>query len=136
MRHVLAMMPEVTQIQTERAVLAHAHDLAHGVEELWFAVGRQAHHLVFIAEVRKAKVLCERRIEDPERMRKVDASIDPDPVAASHPPGRAGKIAKAIHRQHHRFLEGRHQIGRGQMGQMMFHVMDLGPEPLPRKQLR
>ena len=48
--------------------------VAHLVGEARLAVGRQAHHLVFVAVLRKAEKLGERGVEQPQRMREVDAA--------------------------------------------------------------
>jgi len=100
--NTLAMMAEEAQIEHVRAIGPQAHDLAHGLHEGRPAIGRKPHDLVLVAVVGKSEKLCERLIEDAERMGKIDAPIDPNRGALANAPSSARKIAKSIDRNHHR----------------------------------
>src|SRR5450830_1642086 len=95
------------------------HDLPHLAYEARLAIGRKAHHLVFVAVARKAEILRQRLIEDTERMRKIDLVLGLDAAAAADTPGGAGKIAEAVHRHRHRIIERRNEKSRPQMGKVM-----------------
>src|ERR1043166_173561 len=57
-------------------------------------------------------------------MREKNAVIDLNIVTASHAPGRAGKVAEAIHRDTDCLVEFGNQKSRGEMREVMFDVMD------------
>src|SRR5215471_13703769 len=75
--NVVGVMPEIFQGQPESTIIRlDTHDLTHLCEELWFAVRRQSHDFVFVAVVGKPDELRQRRIKNPQRMRKINAFID------------------------------------------------------------
>jgi hypothetical protein len=51
--------------------------------------------------------------------------IDFDPSSLPHAHGRAGEVAKAVNGDTGGFLESGNEKRRGEMGQMMFDVVDL-----------
>src|SRR6516165_3194105 len=73
--YVLTMVAEEFQIEFEATSGEQAHNLAHGVDQPEMAIRREAHHLIFVAIMRKAEILRERLIENTERMRKIHAAI-------------------------------------------------------------
>ena len=129
----LAVMAEAREIQREAAIALEPHDAAHGLEVFRLAVGRQAHHLVFVAVVRKADELRDRLVEHAERMREMHAPIDADLAAAAQAPSRAGEIAEAVHRHANGLLEWRHVEGRRQMRPVMLHEFDTAVERLAQR---
>src|SRR5436305_1014618 len=64
------MMSEITEIQSECAVVAQQHDTPQLIHEPRLAIGRQPHDLVLVSIMRKAKILGYCLIEDTERMGK------------------------------------------------------------------
>src|ERR1022692_1307549 len=90
---LVAVMAEVGEVQLEAAVRSELHDLAHLVQLAGLAVRREAHHLVLIAIVREAEILGQRLVEEPKRMREVDAPLYREFVTAADAPGRAGEVA-------------------------------------------
>ena len=94
---------EIIQIQMEGAVGLHVDQVIEDLfGELWLAIGRQAHQLVLARIHLEAGVISERRIEQPERMRKVDFLQDFEPIAAAVSHRSCGPFADAIHGQDRR----------------------------------
>lgn len=122
---VFVVVAEEFEVEPECAVFLEDDDLTHGLEKPRFAVGSQAHHFVFIAVMRKPDELSQRRVKDTKRVRKVDAVIDFDVVAAAHPPSGAGEVAKAIDREADRFGERRNKERGGKMSEVVFDLMNL-----------
>jgi hypothetical protein len=58
-------------------------------------------------------------VEDAERVREQDASLDLDVRALAQPPGGAGKIAEPVDRDDDGFFERRNMECRRQMGEVM-----------------
>src|SRR5262249_50999479 len=107
----LAMMAEEAQIERIRAIGLQAHDFVHVLQEGWSAIGGKPHDFVLIAVVGKAEKLGERLIEDAERMRKIDATIDLNRGALADAPSSTRKIAKSIERNHNRPFKRRNMEG-------------------------
>ena len=120
------MMAEELEVQFEGAIALQAHDPTHLLEKLWLAVRRQSHDFVFVAVVRKAEILGERRIKDSERVGEINAAIDPNAVRSSDAPSDAGEITEAIHGKHDRVGKRRYKIGGREVCQVMFDVMNFG----------
>src|SRR5262249_38490746 len=83
------------------------------------------HHFVFVSVMRKSEKLGNRLIEDAERMGKIDAPIDSNRGALAYPPSSACKIAKSVDRNRGSPFKRRDMKGRGQMGRVMLHSMNL-----------
>ena len=130
-RHIAPVMAEIVEIELERAIGHQTNDLAHGVQIDRPAIGREAHHLVFVAVVRKAEILGQRLIEDAERMREVHAAVDRERAPSPHAPGCAGEVAEAVDRNDDRLIEGRHVKGGGKMREMMFDIVERAPKACP-----
>ncbi len=81
----------------------------------------------------KAEILRERLIEDAERMREIDAAIDPDGGALPDTPGGAGEIAKTVDRDDDRLLEGRDVEGGGEVGEMVLDLVKFRANGLARE---
>src|SRR5947209_16339896 len=62
--NVADMVPEKFQIQPEGSVGTNPHDLAKRIEKGRLAVGREAHHFVFVAIIRKPEELGQRGIKN------------------------------------------------------------------------
>src|SRR5882724_7051673 len=77
-RDIFHVMPEKSEIQIESAVGPQSNDLPHLLQEFGFAVGGQAHDLVFVPVKRKTKPLSQRGIENTQRVREINASVDLD----------------------------------------------------------
>src|SRR5262245_48870803 len=90
---VLVVMTEVPEIQPIGAVRFDMNQLTHLLKKYWATVRRQAHYFVFVAEMEEAEKLGKGRIENTERMRKINTTIDLDIALGSHSPGSAGEVA-------------------------------------------
>ena len=93
--------------------------------EAGLAVGGEAHHLVLVAEAGEAQELGDRGVEEPQRVREVDAIEHlarslPRPTA-SH---RRDEVAEAVDREAHRLLERRAEEGRGEVGEVVLDGME------------
>ena len=61
-------------------------------------------------------------------MGKPDLAIQAQLVALAMAPGSAGEVAEAVHRNHGGFLERRGEEGRGQVGTVVLHEVQPGPD--------
>ena len=116
-------MREVIEVQAERAVALHAHDVAHGVYLRRFAVGREAHDFVLIAVMRKAEKLRYGGVEDPERVWKADFAEDFDLVLRGDAPHRADEVTETVHRQDRSIVERRDKVRGRQVRAVMLDMM-------------
>src|SRR2546422_4363896 len=83
------------EAETKRGIIrapVRAHDVAESVELLGLPVGGETHHFVFVAEFQEAEILCQRRVIQPERMRKRHGALNFHPRPCTCPPHRAGEI--------------------------------------------
>ncbi len=99
------MVAKEFQIKLELTCREQAHNLAHGLDEQGMAIRRKAHHLVFVAIMRKSEVLRECLIENTERMRKIHAAMNRDFGLRCRAPGRAREIAETIDRDNRRLIK-------------------------------
>jgi hypothetical protein len=97
-------MNEVVEVEAD-LIAFDAHDVADQSGKARFAVRRQTHHLVFVAVLREAEQLRERRVEQAKRMREADAAADVDPTSPPHAPHDAAEVAKAIDGDDRRLVE-------------------------------
>src|ERR1051326_5616965 len=99
-RHLnsLGVMAKVIEVQTKLPVLFGANDLAKLVDESRPAVRREAHHLAFVAVMRKAEKLCCRRVDDAGRVWILNLAKDVDRVSLTQRPHRRDEIAEAVDR--------------------------------------
>lgn len=65
-RHLVPVMAKEAQIECVGSILFRANDLPHGIQIARFAVGCQAHDLVFVAVLGKPEMLRDCLIEDAE----------------------------------------------------------------------
>ena len=91
---LLGVVAEVGEVQFEAAVANEFHDAAHLRQEAWRSVGRQPHHFVFVAVMRKAEILRDRLIENAERMREQRPALDVDGRASPTPQAALAKSPK------------------------------------------
>src|SRR5437879_13668988 len=99
-------MREVFEAQVEAGELAVlAQNVAKYFKLLRLTVRGQAHHFVFVTELRKAEILCDCRVVQTERVREWNCAVNLHAVAESHAPHRARKIAMAVGREQGRTRE-------------------------------
>ena len=91
-----AMVFEILEPQPEADASIGADDAAELVEEGRLAVGAQAHHFVFIAELSKSQVLRDSRVIHTEGMWKRNRPVDVHAIAEAASPHGAGEIAEPI----------------------------------------
>ena len=130
---LLLVVAEVGEIERKSAVPRQPHDPAHLVEVTRLAIGREPHHLVLVAVVRKTDELRDRLVEHAERMRERHPAIQAQRRTASDAPGGGGEIAEAVDRNRHRLFERRHVEGRGHVRQVMLDAVEFTAEHLARK---
>src|SRR5438876_5642747 len=86
------MVREILQTQMEAAELGvMAQDVAKCLKLFGLAIRSHAHHFVFVAESRKAQILCDCRVIQAERMGEGDCAINLHAVAHPEAPHGAGK---------------------------------------------
>ena len=117
--HALAEMAEVAEIQLESAIGLGRDHLPQLVGLRWLAIGRESHHLVFIAVFGEAEVLRDRGVKQAQRMRIMNALKNIDRIATADGEHRRDKIAKAIDGQAHSFFIRRAEKRRGDVSQVM-----------------
>ena len=83
--------------------------------------------------MREAEILRHRLVENAERMGKQDPAIERQLGAAAAAPGGAGKIAKAVDRDHRRVAKWRWVKCRGEMREMVLDMVD-GAGKAPARQ--
>ena len=66
----LLLMREIFEAEAERKRAVGAHDAAKLVQKFRLAIGREAHHFVFVAKFPEAEILRERGVVHAERMRE------------------------------------------------------------------
>ena len=99
---------EVRHVEPERAVGLEVDQVVEDELRVFrLAIGREPHHLVLAGVDLEAGVIGERRIEQAERMRKVDLLEDLQAVAVADRRRGRRPFADAVHGQHRRVLEGR-----------------------------
>jgi hypothetical protein len=104
-RHILRMVAEEAQIETERSVVLKHHNLAHLGEVLRFAVWGKAHDFVFVPVVRESQVLSERLVKNAQRMWEINLVLYIYAATPTDAPRCARKIAEPVHRDHCRLLK-------------------------------
>ena len=116
-RHGQALaVVEIRHIQAKRPVGLQVEQVVEdqvGIPRL--AVRRQAHQLVFIAIDVESDEIGKRRIEQPERVGKVQLAAELDPVAASDAEATGGPFPDAVHGQDRRLVIGRGIEGAGRV---------------------
>src|SRR5687767_2780651 len=122
-------MSKVVEVQTKLSVFFRANDLPKLIDETWAAVRREAHHLAFVAVMRKAEKLGCRCVDDADRMRILDLSEYLDLVAVARGPHGRNKVAETIDRQQRRILEWGNVETARQMRAMMLDVVKLRADP-------
>src|SRR6202011_3708514 len=91
----------------------------------WFAVGCEAHDLVFLTKAIKADELAKRRVEQPQRMWNEDPVKDRDSIPFTPGVHCRGKISGRVVGEPGSLIEVARVIGTRQMGEMMFHARNL-----------
>src|SRR5678815_2045066 len=99
-------MPKESARQFEFSPGLERHKLAQLVDEFRCAVGRETHHLEFVAIVRKAQVLSDCSIYNTERMRIGDLVQHLDLTTAADCGRGADEVAESIDGADGRILEG------------------------------
>ena len=117
------VVDEVVEVEAD-LVAFDADDVADLRGEARLAVGRQAHHLVFVAVLREAEELRERGVEQAQRMRELDAAAHVDVVAAADAPHHAAEVAEPVDGDDRGFVERRGEEGAGQMRAMVLDEVD------------
>ena len=132
-RIVMPVMPaeiEEPPVQRERAVLVQLEDRAKQFIAIARpAIGREAHDLVFALIDLEAEILGEDRVEQAERVRKMDRAQFRQPVAFAEMHARGLVFADPIERDHHRALERRGKESRGGVRAVMLGKLDPMVEP-------
>jgi hypothetical protein len=75
--------------------------------------------------MRESDELSDSRVKNPERVRKIDALIDPDALSASEADGGAGEIPETIDRNAGRLVKPRKMKGRGAMSEVVLDLVQL-----------
>src|SRR5271168_5232897 len=83
------------------------------------SVARRDHQLVFARIDLKPRIVCESRIEQAERMRKVHLLDNFEPVAVPDARRSSCPFADAVESKYHRLLEGRCEKRRRRVTLMM-----------------
>src|SRR4051794_7931446 len=100
-------MAKKLQIKSERPIRSQMDNLAHGVKESRFAVGRQPHQFVLIAVVGKSKILRQSLIEDAKRMREMHPRVNSQARLMPHSPCSAREVTEPIDGHNCGFVEWR-----------------------------
>ncbi len=118
---------EVLHIEAERSVLPQIDELAHDeIDVARLAAGRELHEHALVRVALEAGEMGERRVEEPERMRKPYLLAELDTVVAADAPARRRPLADAVDDHDRRLAEGRWvERGRG------VRLVALGEENLP-----
>ena len=125
-RHGQAGAPaEVAQVQVEAAVGLHVHQvLADHVGEARLAVGCEPHELVLAVVHPKATVGGERRIQQPQAVREVQAAVQGQRTPAAHAQARGLPLPHAVQAQHQGLVEVRRVEGAGGVGVVVVGELD------------
>src|ERR1039458_4139227 len=94
------------KLEFDSASIRRDHHLSHEIEKFRLAIGRETHNLVLVAIFGEAEILCERRVSQPQRMRKGNCTKGFDSISAANTPHRARKVSETIDREERRFVEG------------------------------
>ena len=121
--NAVTMMNKIIEIKPN-LVAFDAHHITHLLGEARLPVGREAHHLVFVAILRKTEQLRECRIKLSERMWKLNRSEDLNMIITAHAPHNATEIAKSVDRQYGGLLERGGEKGAGKVGPMVFNEVN------------
>ena len=117
---------EIGHVEPERAVGLQIDQMIENELCVFrLAVGREPHHLVFAGVDLEAGVIGRGRIQQAERMRKMDLLEDLEPVAVADRRRRRRPFADAVHGQHGGVLERRGIEGRRRVAQMMLAEQQL-----------
>src|SRR5690348_6373882 len=107
-RHLRAgpMMREIFQAQMEAGELVVvAQNVAKYFKSLRLTVRGQAHHFVFVTELRKAEILRDCGVIQAERVWERDCASDLHPIADPQAPHSACKVAQTISGEQESVLE-------------------------------
>ena len=99
------MVREVVEVQLETIALGR-NELAHLRDQRGFSVGRETHHLVFVAILREAQIQRERVVKKSERMRIMDAEKRRDLIPFSRCEHRAHEVAHSIDGKNRSAIKG------------------------------
>ena len=111
---------EILLIQAKAAVVLQIDQMIEDrLREARLAVGGEPHDLVLARIDAKAGEIGKGRVQETERMRKVDLLQNRDLVAGAEPGRGRRPFADPVHRQDHRRLKGRREKGRGRVAQMV-----------------
>ena len=125
-----AVHAEIALGQLEPTVIRQHHQLTHHVGEAVFAIGREAHDLVFLAERIEADVLAQGGVKEPEAVGQGHPVEHLDTVAFATRGHHGHEIARRIVREPGgHALERRTIIRRCDVRQMVFDGNGLEPDP-------
>ena len=111
---------EIVHVETESTVGFQIDEvIEEQIDVLRLAVGRKPHHLVFAGVDLEPKVIGQRRIEQAERVGKVQFLEDLEMIAAADAGGRRGPLPHSVHGEHRRLGKGRSEKSRGRVALMM-----------------
>src|SRR5215813_4122480 len=99
------VVAEKSGVESIGAIVLKQDDPAHLCQEPWLPIGREPHHLVLIAVMRKTKILGQGLVKDAKRMWEPNAPVHGEGRADAPPPGRTCKVAEAIDRNRHCLFE-------------------------------
>ena len=112
---------EVGQVETEGSVGLEVDQMVENALRIpRRAVRREPHDLVLAGIHLEPRVIRKRRVQQAERVRKVDLATHFQRVAAPRRERRRGPFAHAVHRQNRRLVEGRREERARGVAQVMF----------------
>src|SRR5580704_12036856 len=126
--HAFAVMGKVIEIQPTLISVGPNH-APHQFGKPGLAISREAHHLIFVAELGKTKELRERGVEDAQRVREGDRSSYLYLIVHPHSPHYAAEITETVDGDDCGLLKRRSEERAGKMRPVMLDKMYL-PCPL------
>src|ERR1700685_2929192 len=121
------MVDEVVEAEAKPiagSVGVAAEDVAKGFKIFRLPVRDKSHHFVLVAKFRKAKILGNRAVVEPQRVRERDSIVNLHAIARTSAPHGAREIPQAVRRQQGRALEWRNEESARQMRLMVFDAME------------
>ena len=103
-------------------------DVAELLQEARLAVGRQAHHLAFIAVFGEAEILAGGGVHDADRVRILDLAQNVDAVPFPKAPHGADEVAEAVDGEDRSLVEAGDQEAARHVRLVVLHVVELGAE--------
>lgn len=128
--------PEPRRVEFESSFWKETNHVGESGREFVLSIRGQPHDLALVSTVGEAQELAHRRVQGPQGMgeERPPQNPEPAPLADGGHPG--GKIAETVQRKNRRTIEPRNEIGRGSVGAMMLHPVDLRLEGTAREFLQ